>query len=165
MVVNGALTPAGVVYRDKQSNLAYTQTLPAGGSRSIAQFLFETNTLDSSGYGNNAFAVGAPGYAAGHSGQAVTLDGANTYLQLPPNVANSASFTFAAWVNWNGGASWQRIFDFGDDTSHYLFLSPSSGSGTLRFAIKNGGAEQIVETIVMPVGQWQHVAEIGRAHV
>jgi len=158
MVVNGALTPAGVVYRDKQSNLAYTQTLPAGGSRSIAQFLFETNTLDSSGYGNNAFAVGAPGYAAGHSGQAVTLDGANTYLQLPPNVANSASFTFAAWVNWNGGASWQRIFDFGDDTSHYLFLSPSSGSGTLRFAIKNGGAEQIVETTVMPVGQWQHVA-------
>ena len=41
--------------------MAYTQTLPPGGSRSIAQFQFETNTLDSSGFGNNGFAVGIPG--------------------------------------------------------------------------------------------------------
>lgn len=155
---DGSLTDAGVTYRDKTSALSYMQALPDNGSRSLAQFLFETNTLDSSGYGNNGLAVGAPAFAAGHSGQALVLDGTNNYVQLPPNIANSNSFTFAAWVNWSGGANWQRIFDFGDDTSHYLFLTPGSGSGTLRFAIRNGGSEQTVETAGLSVGQWQHVA-------
>jgi autotransporter-associated beta strand protein len=159
MVANdGTLTPAGQIYHNQQSALAYTQTLPSGGSRSIAQFEFETNTLDSSGYGNNAFARGIPGYTTGHSGQAVTLDGTNSYLQLPPTVANSASFTFAAWVYWDGGNQWQRIFDFGNDTSHYLFLTPSSDGGTLRFAINNGSGEQLIETTGMTSGQWRHVA-------
>ena len=152
------LTPAGVVYANQPSALAYTQTLPPGGSHSIAQFEFETNTLDSSGYGNNAFARGIPGYATGHSGQAVVLDGTNSYLQLPPNVANNASFTFAAWVYWNGGAQWQRIFDFGDDTTHYLFLSPYSGGSTLRFAINNGSGEQQLNAPALPVSTWIHVA-------
>ena len=158
MVVNGTLTPAGVVYHDKQSSMGYVQTVPPGGSRSIVQLQFETNTLDSSGFGNNGFAFGIPGYTVGHTGQAVTLDGTNSFIQLPPNVANSAAFTFAAWVYWNGGAQWQRIFDFGNDTSHYLFLTPSSSSGTLRFAINNGGGEQIIETTGMPSGQWRHIA-------
>jgi autotransporter-associated beta strand protein len=155
---DGTLTTAGVIYVNQQSAMAYKQTLPPGGSHSIAQFQFEANTLDSSGYGNNGFAVGIPGYTAGHTGQALSLDGTNSFLQLPPNVANSPNFTFAAWVYWNGGADWQRIFDFGDDTAHYLFLTPSSGSGTLRFAIKNGGSEQIVETTALPIVQWTHVA-------
>jgi autotransporter-associated beta strand protein len=153
----GTMTPAGIIYRDTPTTLSYKQTLPPGGSRSIAQFQFETNTLDSSGYGNNGFAVGIPGYTAGHTGLAVALDGTNSFLQLPPNVANSANFTFAAWVYWNGGAIFQRIFDFGNDTTHYLFLTPNSGS-TLRFAIRNGGAEQIIETTAIPAGQWWHVA-------
>jgi hypothetical protein len=155
---DGTLTPAGIVYRDKLSSLACAQTLPAGGSRSIAQFQFENNTLDSSGFGNNGFSVGIPGYTAGHRGQAVTLDGTNNFIQLPPNVAHSADFSFAAWVYWNGGGNWQRIFDFGGDTAHYLFLTPSSGSGTLRFAIRNGGSEQIMETAAMPAGHWRHLA-------
>jgi len=154
---DGSLTDAGVTYRDKVSTLSYRQTLPDNGTRSLAQFQFETNVWDSSGYGNNGLAVGAPAYVAGHSGKAVLLDGTNSYIQLPPNIAASNSFSFAAWVNWSGGANWQRIFDFGSDTTHYLFLTPNSGSGTLRFAIKNGGSEQIVETAGLPSNQWQHV--------
>src|SRR5262249_6913028 len=56
------------------------------------------------------------------------------------------------------GANWQRIFDFGNSTTHYMFLTPASGSGTLRFAIKNGGSEQIVETAGLAANQWRHVA-------
>ncbi|HZO84839.1 MAG TPA: glycosyl hydrolase [Verrucomicrobiae bacterium] len=151
-------TPAGVIYRDKASRLAYTQTVPAGGSRSIAQYPFEANTLDTSGFANNGFAAGIPGYAAGRIGEAIVFDGTNHFIVLPPNIANSAAFSFAAWVYWDGGGNWQRIFDFGDDTTHYLFLTPSSGSGTLRFAIRNGGSEQIVEAAGLPVGQWRHIA-------
>ena len=50
-----------------------------------------------------------------------------------------------------------QFFDFGDSTSSYLFLTPSNGS-RMRFAIRNGGAEQIVETDPPPTGQWTHVA-------
>jgi autotransporter-associated beta strand protein len=153
-----SVTPAGLVYHNQQSVMAYAQIPPPGGARSVAQFEFETNTLDSSGFGNNGLAFGVPSYVAGHTGQAVAMDGTNNYIQLPTTIGNSASFTFAAWVYWNGGASWQRIFDFGDDTSHYLFLTPSSGSGTLRFAINNGSGEQLIETSPLPAGQWRHVA-------
>ena len=155
---SGTLTPAGVAYMNLPSKVAYTQVWPPGSGRGIAQFHFETNTLDSSGYGNNGFAVGDPNYLAGQVGQAVALDGTNSYIQLSSNVAQSNSFTFAAWVYWNGGGNWQRFFDFGNDTSHYLYLSPSSGSGTMRFAIRNGGTELTLDTTAFPVGQWQHIA-------
>ncbi len=157
VVTNGVLTAAGVTYRDQVSALAYAQTLPDNGTRSFAEFLFETNTLDGSGYGNNALAASPPAYTAGHRGQAVELDGTNNYIQLPPNLGNATNFSFAAWVNWSGGANWQRIFDFGDDMSHYLFLTPSSGSA-LRFAINNGSGEQTLQTASpLPSNQWVHV--------
>lgn len=153
-----ALTPAGVIYMNMPSKVAYTQVWPPGVGRGIAQFHFETNMLDSSGYGNNGSAVGDPNYVAGQVGHAVALDGTNSYIQLPPNVAQSNAFTFAAWVYWNGGASGQHIFDFGNDATHYLYLTPSSSSGTLQFAICNGGTVLTLDTSALPVGQWQHVA-------
>lgn len=155
---DGSLTAAGVTYRDTVSSLSYLQALPENGTRSITQLHFDSNTLDSSGYGNNALGAGSPAYTNGHSGQAIVFDGLNTVLTLPPNVARSNAFTFAAWIYWGGGGNWQRIFDFGNSTTDYLFLTPSSGNGTLRFAIKNGGGEQMVETSALPVNQWRHVA-------
>jgi autotransporter-associated beta strand protein len=158
VVTNGVLTGAGVAYRDEVSPVSYLQTTPDVGSPGIAQFLFETNTLDTSGYGNHGFAFGCPAYTPGRLGQANVLDGTNNFIQLPTTMGNATNFSFAAWVYWNGGADWQRLFDFGNDTSHYLFLTPSSGSGTLRFAINNGGGEQIVEADGLPSNQWEHVA-------
>src|ERR1019366_772624 len=119
VMTNGVLTGAGVVYSNTVSGLSYSQAMPDNGTRGIAEFLFATNTWDSSGYYNNGMAVGAPAYAAGHNSQAqaIVLDGANSFVQLPANVASGGGFTFAAWVCWNGGAAWQRIFDFGNDTS------------------------------------------------
>lgn len=152
------LTAAGLLYRDTPSTLSYRQAGPPAGPRGIAQFHFETDALDSSGYGNDAIAVGLPVFAPGETGQGMWLDGTNSYLQLPATMAGSNAFSFAGWVYWNGGASWQRLFDFGNDTSHYLFLTPNSSAGTLRFAINNGSGEQVVETAGLPTGQWVHVA-------
>jgi autotransporter-associated beta strand protein len=160
VTTNGVLTPAGVTYRDKVSNISHLQAMPDNGTRGIARLLFNTNLWDASGYYNNGMAVGAPSYTTGHDGQAqaLVLDGSSSYVQLPVNIARGGGFTFAAWVYWNGGGNWQRIFDFGNDTSHYLFLTPSSGSG-LRFAISNGGGERIVERPgTLASGSWQHVA-------
>jgi hypothetical protein len=154
----GGLTPMGVMYRDHVSPLAYLQGLQDNGTRSFSQLRFDGNALDSSGHGNNGVTSGSPAYTNGHRGQALVFDGANTKITLPPNIANKSAFTFAAWVYWKGGANWQRIFDFGNSTTHYLFLSPSSGGGTLRFTIKNGGGEQIVEAAALAQNQWRHVA-------
>jgi hypothetical protein len=158
LVVGGTLNPAGVVYRDNASPLAYTQVLPPGGAKGVAQYSFDGNTLDSSGNGNNGFPMGIPAYAPGFAGQSVDFDGVDDFIQLPASIGHSTDFSFAARVYWDGGANWQHIFDFGSGTSQCLYLTPSSGGNTLRFAIKNGGGEQIVETTRLASNQWVHVA-------
>lgn len=163
---SNTVTLAGTVYSNTVSSLSYSQAMPDNGTRGIAEFLFASNTWDTSGYYNNGMAIGAPAFTTGHTSQttAIALDGANSYVQLPANIAKGGAFTFAAWVYWNGGANWQRIFDFGDPStsqsgpSQYMFLTPSSGSG-LRFAINNGSGEQVVQrTGALASGSWQHVA-------
>jgi arabinan endo-1,5-alpha-L-arabinosidase len=92
-------------------------------------------------------------------GNALNLDGVTNYVRLPDPVANCS--TIAAWVKWNGGAPWQRIFDFGTDTTNYFFLTPAASSGQMRFAIttnSSGGEQQINAGSAMPSGSWCHVA-------
>ena len=136
---------------------------PGCGPTLVARYTFDGNASDSSGNANHATATGTPTYVVGRYGSALSLSGTSQYAMVPAGIlAGVTNFTIAAWVYWNGGNAWQRIFDFGNDTSQYMFLTPGSGSGTLRFAIStNGnapGAEQILETSPLPVGQWRHVA-------
>jgi fibronectin type 3 domain-containing protein len=125
----------------------------------VVHYQWEGNALDDSGRGNHATATGTPTYVAGQSGQAVDLDGSNQHLRIPAGAIGTVeNLTVAAWVNWDGGSNWQRIFDFGDSTSRYLFLTPSSGGGKLRFAFNNGKGEKSAETSALPIGTWVHVA-------
>ncbi len=76
-------------------------------------------------------------------------------------VSGLADYTVAGWVRLNAVSTWQRIFDFGTGTTAYMFLTPRSGSGTIRFAITTGGwsTEQlIIGTAALPTGVWKHVA-------
>jgi hypothetical protein len=144
-------------------NSAQVSTAPSCGPTLVAKYHFDGNANDSSGNANNATTTGSPVFVAGKYGSALSLNGAGQYGMAPAGImANLTNFTISAWVNWGGGNAWQRIFDFGNDTTQYMFLTPGSGSGTLRFAIStNGnapGAEQILETSPLPVGQWEHVA-------
>jgi autotransporter-associated beta strand protein len=73
------------------------------------------------------------------------------YVDLPNNTARTSSFTIEGWTNFGGGNSWQRIFDFGsnssttnangeihpDDTltfgyngTRYIFLTPDNDTGS-----------------------------------
>ncbi|MHC4743522.1 MAG: LamG-like jellyroll fold domain-containing protein [Planctomycetota bacterium] len=132
---------------------------------------FDGDALDSSGYGrdgteiNGPYSVGSGGatYSIGYDDQAIVLDGADDYVDLPigADIASLGSSTFAAWVNFsNLGGAWQRIFDFGSGTGTYLFLCPRIGTGgVMRFAIKPPGAgEQIVDTTDTLAGDWHHLA-------
>jgi hypothetical protein len=143
-------------------NFPAVSATPSCGPSVVARYGFDGNTNDNSVNANHPIITsGTPAFMAGKYGSALGLDGTSQYTMLPANMlASVTNFTFACWVNWDGGAAWQRIFDFGNDTTQYMFLTPNSGSGTLRFAIttNGGGAEQILETSPLPVGQWRHVA-------
>ena len=92
-------------------------------------------------------------------GGVLNLDGVTNYVTLPLSVGNAS--TFAAWVKWNGGAGWQRIFDFGKDTTNYFFLTPLAYNGRLRFAIttNSGAGEQVIDaSTALPTNTWCHVA-------
>lgn len=155
---DGTLTPAGQRYRDKVSTLAYRQELADAGAGAAARYSLDGDAHDGSGNGNDAMVVGAPRFVPGRFGQAVALNGSTDYLQLPPSLATSTDWAFAGWVLWNGGGHWQRVFDFGLDTSRFMFLTPRSSAGTLRFGIQNGGSQQRLEAPALPVGVWTHLA-------
>lgn len=153
------LTPAGVVYRDQKSPIGYLQEeYPLAVKRGVVQLTLDGNTRDSSGYDNRGVFHGVPTYTAGQHGQALDFNGTGDHVELPPAIASSNAFTFAAWVNWDGGAANQRIFDFGDDTSQFFFLSPNVG-GEMRVGLRNGsGTTGSIATAALPTGSWQHVA-------
>ena len=122
-----------------------------------AHYKLEGNVNDSSINGYNATATGTPVYTTGQLGQAIDMDGVDDFVTLPSGIANLEDSTVTVWVYWDGGSAWQRIFDFGNNTDQYLFLTPYSGS-VMRFAIKNGGSEQTLDTTTLATGQWIHVA-------
>jgi 3D (Asp-Asp-Asp) domain-containing protein len=87
------------------------------------------------------------------SGSALSLNaGADpAYVDLPNGILSSmTNATLEAWVNWNGGGIWQRVFDFGDNSNGedqqgtgitYFGLVPTASSGFLRFNVTtNSGA-------------------------
>lgn len=133
----------------------------AGGQTMLANYNFENTSADGSINGNNAELVGSPGYATGKYGTALSLNGSGQSALVPAGVmVGVTNFTIAMWVYWNGSSAWQRIFDFGNDTTSYMFLTPYSGNNTLRFAVttNGGGGEQQLNTTTLPTGRWIHLA-------
>ena len=134
-------------------------TATATGNYDLVTHLqFDGNTLDSTLNLNHSASYGTISYVDGKVAKAIALNGTNAFIQLPANVANHQEITVATWVYWNGSTTGQRIFDFGNDLSDYMFLSPKIIFGGLRFSIINGGAEQQLNAPALTVGQWSHVA-------
>ncbi|TWT32364.1 hypothetical protein KOR34_41270 [Posidoniimonas corsicana] len=142
---------------------------PALSESVVARYGLDANPNDSSGSGNHASPTGRPGYVTGKVGDAINLDGVDDYLTLPAGVGNSEGITVSAWVNWDGnagsGLDWQRIFDFGNPSAglpqEYMFLTPRSGNGGVRFAISAGssaGEHYLETTDPLPTDEWVHVA-------
>ncbi len=134
---------------------------PTAGPK--AKYALKGNVNDSAGT-NHGTAFGTPTYATGPTGtsnSALQFDGVNDYVQLPSGVANTNDITIASWVRWDGtGGAWQRIFDFGNNTTTYMFLTPQSGDNTMRFGITTGSsaAEQILDTDPLTPNEWVHLA-------
>jgi len=126
-----------------------------------------TTAADSSGNGHNGTLVNmdpATDWVTGQIGNALALDGTDDHVTLPIGsvIGSLTNCTIATWVNWSGGSSWQRIWEFGSNTNVYMFLTPNNGStGALRFAITrtgSAGENQTTSSAVLPSDGWHHVA-------
>jgi hypothetical protein len=109
---------------------------------------------------NNGVTFGA-GATAGS--QAAWFDGRGAFMTLPSNpLRHRAGFTWEAWVWWDGGPLHQRLFDFNaaDATAPFVFLSPASAAGRLRFNLSGGPGLHGFEfdgPFLAP-GAWRHMA-------
>jgi hypothetical protein len=117
---------------------------------------------DSSDNGNDGTLQEGAVWTAGQINGAVLLDGSSAHVELPIGViiGSLTDSTFATWVNWAGGAAYQRIFDFNSGTGINMWLTPDDGGG-IRFAITTGGwsvEEQIHASILE--SEWHHIAVI-----
>ncbi len=140
---------------------AEAEATPSGAPSMVARWQMNDNLNDETENMMDAAGSATMSYVAGPRDdmKAVSLTSPK-YIQLPYEVANSEELTVAMWVNWRSSSTWQRIFDFGNDTDHYMFLSPKNGSTSkMRFAIKNGDNELSFDApSALASYQWKHVA-------
>ena len=136
-------------------------------SRAIGQTYYKFNeasgTQATDTWGTNHATLQATAARdTGRSGSALKLDGTSTsYATLPTGIVSTLTdFTISTWVRMDVKSNWMRVFDFGTGTSKYMFLSIQAGSANvMRYAIKNGGAEQLVSfNYTLPLNTWTHFA-------
>lgn len=151
---------------DKSDNLSAASdsvtAAPTCQKAMIAQWQMEGNLNDATQNDFHAVALNKPTYNINNSKQgtqALILDGTN-YVQLPYQVANMKQMTICFWTRWTGSGSWQRLFDFGNGTTQYMFLTPSNGT-EMRLVLKNGGEEQVLGTgSTLKTFAWTHIAVV-----
>ena len=112
--------------------------------------------------GRNGTLQGSETWTSGMLQGGFRCDGsASSYVKLPNEALNGlVDFTVAAWVKLDDKGNWARVWDFGNGTSNYLFLSTNNGNvtGPVRYSIKNGGSEQQINSqYVLNVGEWTHI--------
>ena len=124
-----------------------------------ASYPFDNGAADANSNFNGTLVSGASTLSDPIRGSVLNLSGASQYVSLPSGIG--AMRTFSAWVKWNGGNAWQRIFDFGAGTGSYAMLTAAANTGALQFQITpdNGNAIWFLDAPApLPVGVWTHVA-------
>ncbi len=130
------------------------------GDALIARWTLDGTLADTTENRLDASLRGTATYGEGRTSasRALQLDGTSNFVQLPYTIGSLDAMTFTAWVRLGSAKSWQRIFDFGNGTTQYLFLTPRNAAQQMRLALKNGGDEQFVDAEGLPTGRWVHVA-------
>lgn len=124
----------------------------------LHRWSFTTDGTDSVG---GAHAVLHNG--ASVSGGALVLDGVDDYAELPilDTLRLLTDVSVEIWVTWTGWRSWERFFDFGDNTNINWFMTPSaSQTAKPRVAITatgNPGEQRTDAPEPFPYGTRTHV--------
>ena len=162
-IYNTALTAA-------QITAMATGATPGNGN--VADYTFNEATgpaaADSSGNGQTATIVSAPTQTSANSphvpgeiGNALQLNGNGEYVQLPNGIVSGLhDFTISTWVNPSANLPWSRIFDFGNGTNDFMFMTLSAGGGPLIFsdATPTNPGQTLTAPGQLPLNTWSHVA-------
>ena len=144
---------------DNQSACSETITASTSGEKGmIANWQFEENLNDNTENWFDGICSVTPNFTESQQAGTKALNMSSGYVRLPYQIADMDEMTIAVWVNWQSSSNWQRIFEFCNGADEYMFLTPSNGS-VMRFAIKNGGTEQYVDSRNrLTARAWKHVA-------
>ena len=88
----------------------------------------------------------------------VLFDGTDDYIVLPYHAGDSHNLTFAAWVKGGSTSAWQRVFDFGNSTDNYLFITAPNGANIRYEICKNGVKQGLNSNRTFNTGEWYHIA-------
>ncbi|UJF36384.1 Ig-like domain-containing protein [Paenibacillus hexagrammi] len=154
--VEGAVTGTSIkavatvtVLQDTSKNLKVWYKFEEGTGTTVA---------DSSGNGNNGTMNASAsdsnrwssankmqgGYAANFNGGSGSSTTAN-YVKMPNGILQGVNeMSIALWVrNTNSSSAWQRVFDLGNNNTHYMFYTLNSGSDSrLGVKLTDGGSRQ-----------------------
>jgi hypothetical protein len=169
----GTVLAAGGYYLLGESNSGLAAPARAGDrtlnvGSTAGMNVGDSIVIDSGGHAEAATiagisASGATGSrVAGRLGNAVNLNGAGEYVNLPAGIVSGLSdFTVSAWVNPSATSTWSRIFDFGTGQTVNMFMTVDGGGSGLRYAITssgNGSEQQLTGGGQLPLNTWSHVA-------
>jgi gliding motility-associated-like protein len=91
---------------------------------------------------------------------ALMFDGDNDNVTLPASVANGlTNFTFETWVNPSRYSSFQRLFDFGINTSYYMLFTVNNGKPLFGIATP-GNFPNVQSRTNIPLNSWSHLAVV-----
>jgi glucuronoarabinoxylan endo-1,4-beta-xylanase len=153
--IAGANTNVGAIW-------SFT-TVPAPALAHRYSFSETSGTVVADSIGGAGWNGTLPNGGIFSGGQLTTAASSQQYVSLPAGIVSTVTnFTIEAWVKLNSTANWTRIFDFGNNTTTYMFLTPQNGTTSrLRFAITTAGGgneRQITGTSALAAGVWYHVA-------
>lgn len=135
----------------------------------------EGDLLDSTSHGRNGTSDSTPYFEESliegevNLGEALELNGVDYFVDLNEPVADLVASlsdsTFAIWVQLedDSDSSWQRAFDFGMDSSTYMFLSPrndTSGPPEFGIALDSSDNEYDVAGTNALTSGWHHLAVV-----
>ena len=139
-----------------ETSTAVTATT-SGAKGAVLSLPLSDDLLDVSENINHPVLSGDSAFITYKEHTAKVFDGTKTFMQLPYTVANHDELSISFWLYYRGGKAWQRVFDFGNGTDQYMFLTPQNGSG-VHFAIKNGGEEQQLHPgKILQTTKWHHI--------
>jgi len=163
----------GLTYYWRVDSIAYSttntgyvwqfSTAPRYGLKNRYSFNELTGTKVADSVGGPSWDGTLPNGGTWTGGTLSLSSSAQQYVLLPAGVVSGlTNFTIMTWVKLNSVANWTRIFDFGNNTTTNMFLTPQNGAnGRLRFAITTGGAgaeQRLDGTFGLSTGVWYHVA-------
>lgn len=121
---------------------------------------------DSSGHGNTAIFNGMDetAWISGQTGGGLTFDGVDDYIEVEDSdgLSLAGDMTITAWIrptDFVGSNSIVAKTSKGTASPYDLYTTPDTG--TLRFAVGDGGSSQEIESSeALTVGEWQHVVAV-----